>query len=82
MRHERIELHITTRASWILKPFLLAGDKERWKNSGLHDCLAIILLHADIREIADLQGINQLTEINVVSPLLQFFFRSGAKTTL
>ena len=75
MRHERIELHITTRVSWILEPFLLAGDKERWKNSGLHDCLAIILLHADIREIADLQGINQITEINVVSPLLQFFFQ-------
>jgi len=29
----------------------------------------------DIREIADLQGINQITEINVVSPLLQFFFQ-------
>jgi hypothetical protein len=50
MRHERIELHITTRVSWILEPFLLAGDKECWENSGLHDCLAIILLHADIRE--------------------------------
>ena len=75
MRHERIELHITTRVSWILEPFLLAGDQERWENSRLHDCLAIILLHADIREIANLQGINQITEINVMSPLLELFFQ-------
>ena len=75
MRHKRIELHITTCASWILKPFLLAGNKERWENSGLHNCLAINLLYADIREIADLQGINQVTEINVVSSLLQLFFQ-------